>query len=103
MERDAEVRRIMVEDFVEAFAGGGWGWLDDARAFRSPWEFELAKVTVPVWFAHGIDDDFAPVQQAQRLAAVLPNAVMSIHSGVGHMDLIADAFNEAVDWLITRR
>ena len=103
MERDPEVRRLMVDDFVEAFAGGGWGRLDDARALRSPWEFDLADVTVPVWFAHGVDDEFAPVHQAQRLAAELPNSAMSIRTDVGHMDLIADAFNEAVDWLITRR
>jgi pimeloyl-ACP methyl ester carboxylesterase len=103
MERDPEVRRVMVDDLVEAFAGGGWGWLDDARAFRSPWEFDLAEVAVPVWLAHGVDDEFAPVHQTQRLAAALPNAMMSIRSGVGHMDLIADAFNEAVDWLIAQR
>jgi pimeloyl-ACP methyl ester carboxylesterase len=103
MERDPEVRRVMVDDFVEAFAAGGWGWLDDARAFRSPWEFDLAEVAVPVWLAHGVDDEFAPVHQAQRLAAELPNAMTSIRSDVGHMDLIADAFNEAVDWLIAQR
>jgi pimeloyl-ACP methyl ester carboxylesterase len=102
MERVPEVRRVMVDDFVEAFAGGGLGWLDDARALQTPWKFDLAEVTVPVWLAHGVDDEFAPVHNAQRLATELPNAVTSIRRGVGHMDLIADAFNDAVDWLITQ-
>ena len=103
MERDPAVHRMMVEDFVEAFAGGGSGWLDDARALRSPWGFDLAEVTVPVSLFHGEDDEFVPVLQAQRLATELPNAVVSIRAGAGHMDLIADAFDQAVDWLIGQR
>lgn len=103
LERDPELHRMAVEDLVEAFAGGSMGWLDDARAFRSPWGFDLGEVSVPVWLAHGEDDEFVPAHQAQRLAAQLPNAVISIHSGAGHLDLIATRFNEAVDWLLTQR
>lgn len=103
MERDPAIHDVMVEDVVEAFAGGGWGWLDDARAFRSAWGFELDEVTVPVRLIHGEHDEFVPLHQARRLAAQLPNATTLVVAGAGHMDLIADGFNNAVDWLITHR
>jgi pimeloyl-ACP methyl ester carboxylesterase len=103
MERDPAIRQVMVEDFVEAFAGGGWGWLDDARALRSAWGFELDEVTVPVRLIHGEDDEFVPVQHARRLADQLPDAVLSVVPGAGHMDLIAERFDDGVDWLIAQR
>jgi pimeloyl-ACP methyl ester carboxylesterase len=103
MARDPAIHDVMVEDFVEAFAGRGWGWLDDARAFRSAWGFELDELRVPVRLIHGEDDEFVPVHQAQRLAGQIPDAVLSVVTGAGHMDLIADRFNDALDWLITQR
>ena len=103
MEQNPASHHVMVEDFVEAFVGGGWGWLDDARALRSPWGFELDEVTVPVRLIHGQHDEFVPVHQARRLAVQLPDAVLSVVTSAGHMDLIAESFNDAVDWLITQR
>ncbi len=45
MEEHPALRDVMIEDLVEAFAGGGWGWLDDARAFASPWDSSSARCT----------------------------------------------------------
>jgi pimeloyl-ACP methyl ester carboxylesterase len=103
MQRDPAIHQVMVEDFVEAFVRGGWGWLDDARALRSAWGFELDEVTVPVRLIHGEADEFVPVHQAERLAVQLPDAVLSVVPGAGHIDLIAAGFNDAVDWLIAQR
>ena len=52
---------------------------------------------------HGDDDEFVPVHHARRLTVQLPDAVLSVVTGAGHMDLIAASFNDAVDWLITQQ
>jgi pimeloyl-ACP methyl ester carboxylesterase len=103
LDENPAARDVMIEDLVEAFAGGGWGWLDDARAFASAWGFELGSVRVPVRLWHGAADEFVPVHQAQRLAGELPDATLNIRSSSGHMDLIADEFDNAIDWLVEHR
>jgi pimeloyl-ACP methyl ester carboxylesterase len=97
-----ELRAGAVDDLVEAFAGGGWGWLDDARAFRSAWGFTLDDVRVPVWLAHGERDEFVPLHHAQRLVEGLPQAELHVRAGLGHMDLVDAAFDDAVDWIVAQ-
>lgn len=103
MEEHPALRDVMIEDLVEAFAGGGWGWLDDARAFASPWGFELGSVHTPVHLWHGDTDEFLPVHQSEQLAGGLPNGTLTLRRDTGHMDLIANDFNTAIDWLLEHR
>ena len=97
MEEHPALRDVMIEDLVEAFAGGGWGWLDDARAFASPWGFDLGSVHIPVHLWHGEADEFVPVHQAEQLAGDLPNVTLTVRRDTGHMDLIANDFNTAIE------
>jgi pimeloyl-ACP methyl ester carboxylesterase len=97
------LHHVMIEDLVEAFVGGGWGWLDDARSLVSPWGFELGSVHIPVHLWHGEADEFAPVHGAERLAAELPDVTLTVRTDTGHMDLIANDFNNAIDWLLEHR
>ena len=102
LQRHDELRTGAIDDLVEAFVGGGWGWLDDARAFRSDWGFSLDDVRIPVWLAHGERDEFVPLHHAQRLVDALPNSELQVAADLGHMDLIDAAFDDAVDWIVAK-
>jgi S-adenosylmethionine synthetase len=56
-----------------------------------------------VWFAHCVDDEFAPVHVARDLAAQLPDSQLLERHGAGHVDVIADDVDAAVEWLVSRR
>jgi pimeloyl-ACP methyl ester carboxylesterase len=103
MTADPQLARMMVDDLVEAFAGGGLGWLDDARAFRSAWGFDLAELSVPVQLVHGAADEFVPLHQAEQLARAIPDATCIVGAGAGHVDTVADRFDDAIDWLLAQR
>ena len=103
MTADPQLARMMVDDLVEAFAGGGLGWLDDARAFRSAWGFDLAGLSVPVQLVHGAADEFVPLHQAEQLARAIPDARCIVGAGAGHVDTVADRFDDAIDWLLAQR
>lgn len=56
-----------------------------------------------MWFAHCVDDEFAPVHVARDLAAQLPDSQLLERHGAGHVDVIADDVDAAVEWLVSRR
>lgn len=46
---------------------------------------ELSRISQPTLIIHGEADDIVPVEEARRLAEILPNAKLSVLPGAGHV------------------
>lgn len=59
---------------------------------------QLGSISCPVLVLHGTDDALSPVQNAEALAAHLPNAELVLLEGIGHSPNVEDpvAFNGAI-------
>jgi pimeloyl-ACP methyl ester carboxylesterase len=82
--KDVAIRRQLTETHAEALRHGADGWIDDMRAFRRPWGFDLSAVTGPVLLWHGEDDAFSPVGHTHWLAGHLRTSIVHIESGAAH-------------------
>ena len=99
---EPELATVMLDDVIEAFTGGGWGWLDDARALTSPWQFATDGSTIPVRWWHGALDRFVPVHTAQRAVDQLAHSELVIADDLAHMGAVETNFNDAIDWLLSQ-
>ena len=63
---------------------------------------QLGSISCPVLVLHGTDDALSPVQNAEALAAHLPNAELVLLEGIGHSPNVEDpvAFNGAIRWFL---
>jgi pimeloyl-ACP methyl ester carboxylesterase len=81
---DVGIRRHLIETYREAIKNGPYGWIDDVLAFRSPWGFDLGKITTPVRLWHGDQDVFSPLAHSQWMADKIPSASMEVGLGAAH-------------------
>ena len=102
MTADPQLARMMVDDLVEAFAGGGLGWLDDAHVVLGV-GLRPRRGRRPGAPAARRRRRVRALHQAERLALALPDATCTIRAGSGHVDTIGNRFDEAVDWVLARR
>jgi pimeloyl-ACP methyl ester carboxylesterase len=63
----------------------GVAWSQRAMAARPDATGALAAVQVPVAVVVGAEDSLTPPEQAHALADGLPDAVLSVLSGAGHL------------------
>jgi pimeloyl-ACP methyl ester carboxylesterase len=71
------------------------GVVDDYRVFREPWGFEPGDLAVPVHLWQGDADELVPPSWADRLAAAIPGAELTVVPGASHFlwyDHWADIF-----------
>ncbi|MFC4070620.1 alpha/beta fold hydrolase [Actinoplanes subglobosus] len=99
---DIAIRRLLTETYVEAFAQGPFGWIDDVAAFRSAWGFSLAEIVSPVLLWHGADDNFSPVGHARWLAQQIPHAEIRIVESTAHFGAV-EVLPEVLYWLAVGR
>lgn len=93
------VQKLIEEATPEAVA-----WLQRAMAARGPsWEV-LSRTDVPALVIVGEEDAITPVAEAERMAAALPQAELTVLPGAGHLSAleVPEAFNEAVRTLLAR-
>jgi pimeloyl-ACP methyl ester carboxylesterase len=81
---DAGIRKMLVQNYAEAFRVSAHGWYDDILAFRNPWGFSLSDIGVPVLLWHGENDVFSPVSHSRWLACSIPGASLVVEPGSGH-------------------
>ena len=77
------------------------GWLDDDRAFVTPWGFSPTDIRVPVKILHGVHDRFVPATHGRWLAGRIPGAEAEISDEDGHVTLIW-RLPEVHAWLTAR-
>lgn len=77
-----------------AFAHGIGGYLDDDRAFFTPWGFDVADAAVPVSIWYGDQDAMVPPTHGAWLAAHTANATVVHRRDEGHVSLVVNHLDQ---------
>jgi pimeloyl-ACP methyl ester carboxylesterase len=99
MMADADIRRLLAENFEEALRYGADGWIDDVLAFCSPWGIEVSDIRVPALLWAGEKDVFSPVTHTRWLGDRIPDALVQITPQSAHFDALK-VLTDVLAWLI---
>ncbi len=91
---------FLAGQFRQAVSVSVDGWLDDDLAFTRPWGFDLDAIAVPTYVWQGSEDLMVPFAHGEWLAAHLPNAVVHLESGEGHLSVGIGAMGRMLDELL---
>ncbi len=83
-------RTILADSCREAFENGYFGFLDDDRAFFTPWGFDVSAITVPVMIWYGDHDLMVPPTHGQWLIDHVPTAIKEHKPADGHVSLLTN-------------
>lgn len=92
-ESDLELLRDerLVENFKEMFAEAGRnsvsGFAQDMALVAGAWDFDPARITVPVHVWHGKKNVHVPFAMGERLARLIPKSIPRFLDGDGHYTL----------------
>ncbi|WP_254534669.1 alpha/beta fold hydrolase [Halomarina litorea] len=81
----ADAAEVVRRDFVEAFAGGAAGAVEEFRLLEQPWTDLLDGIGPPVRCWHGDRDTNVPVADARSLAERLPNGELNTVADADHL------------------
>ena len=76
------------------------GFARDNVAWGGPWDFDLSLVKTPVELVYGEADQMVPLKNGQRLAAILPNASLTVLPAAGHGDTTFGAAELVLGWFV---
>jgi pimeloyl-ACP methyl ester carboxylesterase len=96
---DGEVSEYLLGATQHGLEHGVDGWVDDDRAFVTPWAFDPADVRVPVLLWHGTHDRFIPVSHAYWLAQRIPNVDANVSEDDAHVTITIQRIPEVHEWL----
>lgn len=105
---DPAMRELLTATYAEAVRQGAGGWIDDAVALRSSWDFKFDDVRCPVLLWHGADDRFSPASHtlwvADQLRAVRDEdrrheVQVQLDPGAAHFAAF-EIFTEVLGWLV---
>jgi pimeloyl-ACP methyl ester carboxylesterase len=97
---DHGIRSMLIKTYAEALRTSDYGWIDDVRAFCSPWGFDPGSITIPVLLWHGASDVFSPASHARWLADKIPSAAVVVQAGAAHFGAL-DVLPDILRWLCT--
>ena len=95
---DPGIRAQLLETYTEALRTSADGWIDDVLAFKMPWGFDPATISVPVLLWHGAVDNFSPVSHAMWLAERIASATVVVQAGAAHFSAL-DVLPDILRWL----
>ena len=97
-----EMRRMFIDDLINSGRTGFRAVAYDAVLFSRWWGFDVSQIQTPIYLWHGDDDLVVPLTHGKRMAAMIPNASLSVVPGKGHLAML-DAAEEAIDLILTHR
>ena len=95
-------REKAVELMRESVRFGPRGPVADFKVLGKRWGFSLGDVRAPVDLWHGSADTLGPPNEQEDLAAALPDAVLHVVEGAGHISLGPDHISEILETLTAR-
>jgi pimeloyl-ACP methyl ester carboxylesterase len=95
---DPGIRAQLLATYTEALRTSADGWIDDVLAFKLPWGFDPATISVPVLLWHGAVDNFSPVSHAMWLAQRIASATVVVQAGAAHFGAL-DVLPDILHWL----
>lgn len=96
--RHADVARRLAGTFAEGLRPGAQGPVTDLALFGRPWDLPLANVRAPARLWIGTADRNVPLSAAHRLAARLPDCVLTELPGEGHL-WVALHYADVLSWI----
>ncbi|MFR9773754.1 alpha/beta fold hydrolase [Nocardia sp. SC052] len=80
----AEIFKAIPAALAKDDVATGYEWW----LLSQPWGIEIKNISVPVHFWHGALDRNCPVDDARRLAASIPGALLTVWPDAGHLAII---------------
>lgn len=93
-----EVTATLAEDLREAFRAGADGAAHELELLTSPWDFDPAEVTMPVYLWHGEADRSVLAESGRMLAALIPDCRTVFIQQAGHFAIV-DLMDEVTEAL----
>ncbi|HEY2372948.1 MAG TPA: alpha/beta fold hydrolase [Gaiellaceae bacterium] len=93
---------FLLDHMRAGIGSSGDGWIDDDRAFVTPWGFDLASIRVPVQLWQGEQDQFVPHGHGVWLAEHIPGVDARLTAEDGHLTLAERRVPEVHGWLMER-
>jgi pimeloyl-ACP methyl ester carboxylesterase len=82
---DPAMEEMFIDDLTRGAKSQFQAFVNDLVLVGRPWGFKVADVHVPVRWWHGDADPFVALDQAQRVARLLPNCELRTRHGESHM------------------
>jgi pimeloyl-ACP methyl ester carboxylesterase len=89
-----QARAVLADACAHAFAQSYFGFFDDDRAFFSPWGFDPAAISVPVFVWFGDNDLMVPPSHGRWLVQHLRTAIKVHKPAAGHVSLLTNHEDE---------
>ena len=99
---DETVKSALIKPFREAFRQGSKGVAyDGILTFAKPWGFTLDDIAFfPINLWHGEKDRGVPLVMAEKVAAKLLNATLTVFPNEGHLSIVFNRFEEIMSVLL---
>jgi pimeloyl-ACP methyl ester carboxylesterase len=94
-----EMKEMFLDDMLRASRPQLHALLYDSVLFTRHWGFSPREIRVPIRFWHGDADNMVPLEHAEHLAAIVPDAELRVRPREGHMGNL-DAAEEVLDTLL---
>ncbi len=82
---EEHIRAEFIDTMIEATRQGAAGLVEELRVEMAPWGFDPATIAVPAMVWQGDDDSFATPEMARGWARAIPEMVIHLISGGGHL------------------
>ena len=93
------MQHMFTDDLNRGAAGQGlWAAVADLQLFGRPWGFSMRDIEVPIRFWHGDADHIVPLDHAEHMVDLVPDAELTVRPGESHLGtlLAGDAAVAAV-------
>lgn len=102
---DVALRRLLLDTYRKGVEQGAAGWIDDVRAFRAPWKFQLSDVKCRALIWHGDDDRFSPIEHSELLFREIgtepEHKELRKGRGIGHFGAV-EVLPEILSWVVDK-